>query len=54
MYHRYRFPTRKRARFAVAEYIEVFYNRQRHHSTLGYRIPADVLKAPQTTAATAA
>lgn len=54
MYHRYRFPTRKRARFAVAEYIEVFYNRQRHHSTLGYRIPADVLKAHQTTAATAA
>jgi transposase InsO family protein len=54
MYHRYRFPTRKRARFAVAEYIEVFYNRKRHHSTLGYRIPADVLKAHQTTAATAA
>jgi putative transposase len=54
MYHRYRFPTRQRARFAVAEYIEVFYNRQRHHSTLGYRIPAEVLTAHQTTAATAA
>src|SRR5699024_9440873 len=26
MYHRYRFATRARARFAVAEYIEVFYN----------------------------
>jgi putative transposase len=40
MYHRYRFPTRKRARFAVAQYIELFYNRKRHHSTLGYRTPA--------------
>jgi Integrase core domain len=31
------FTTRARARFAVAEYIEVFYNRQRLHSSLGYR-----------------
>ncbi len=29
-----------RARFAVAEYIEVFHNRKRLHSTLGYRTPA--------------
>ncbi len=29
MYYRYRFLTRSRARFAVAEYIEVFYNRKR-------------------------
>lgn len=43
MYHRQRFPTRARARFAVAEYIEVFYNRQRLHSTLGYRTPAEAL-----------
>ena len=43
MYYRQRFPTRARARFAVAEYIEVFYNRQRLHSTLGYRTPAEVL-----------
>jgi hypothetical protein len=28
MYHRYRFTTRARARFAVAEYIEVFYPNQ--------------------------
>jgi putative transposase len=40
MYYRYRFPTRQRARFAVAQYIELFYNRKRHHSTLGYRTPA--------------
>ena len=39
MYHRHWFPTHARARHAVAEYIEVFYNRKRHHSTLGYRTP---------------
>ncbi len=39
MYHLYRFATRARARFAVAEYIEVVYNRKRRHSTLGYRRP---------------
>jgi transposase InsO family protein len=43
MYYRQSFPTRARARFAVAEYIEVFYNRQRLHSTLGYRTPAEAL-----------
>ena len=43
MYYRYTFPTRARARFAVAEYIEVFYNRRRMHSTLGYRTPAQAL-----------
>ncbi|MEW2508171.1 IS3 family transposase [Amycolatopsis sp. NPDC047767] len=37
MYHREMFPTRVRARFAVADYIEVFYNRKRLHSGLGYR-----------------
>jgi transposase InsO family protein len=43
MYYRHRFANRARARFAVAEYIEVFYNRQRLHSTLGYRTPAEAL-----------
>jgi putative transposase len=43
MYHRQRFNTRSRARFAVAEYIEVFYNRQRLHSSLGYRTPVEAL-----------
>lgn len=30
------------ARAAIHEYIEVFYNRQRLHSSLGYRTPAEV------------
>src|ERR1035438_4656472 len=53
MYYRQSFPTRARARFAVADYIEVFYNRVRLHSTLGYRTPAEALNDYQT-AATAA
>ena len=53
MYHRQAFPTRARARFAVADYIEAFYNRVRLHSTLGYRTPAEAL-AQFRTAATAA
>ena len=53
MYHRQAFPSHARARFAVADYIEVFYNRQRLHSTLGYRTPFEVLTDFQT-AATAA
>jgi len=51
MYHRHRFDTRTRARFAVAEYIEIFYNRQRLHSTLGYRTPAEALAEHQHRAA---
>jgi putative transposase len=43
MYYRHAWPTRARARFAVAEYIEVFYNRKRLHSTLGYRTPHEAL-----------
>ena len=34
-----RFPTRQAARTAVFEFIEVFYNRQRLHSSLGYHSP---------------
>ena len=40
--HRTVFPTRERARRAIAEYIEVFYNRQRLHSGLGYKTPLEV------------
>ncbi len=31
--------TRQEARTAVFDYIEAFYNRERLHSTLGYRSP---------------
>ncbi len=53
MYHRQKFATRTRARFAVADYIEVFYNRRRLHSTLGYRTPHEALTEFQTTATAA-
>jgi transposase InsO family protein len=39
--HRQTWATRQQARTAIFEYIEVFYNRQRRHSTLGYLSPAD-------------
>jgi putative transposase len=39
--HRHRFPTRGAARAAVFEFIEVFYNRRRLHSSLGYVSPAE-------------
>ena len=35
------YPTREKARRAIAEYIEVFYNRQRLHSGLGYKTPLE-------------
>jgi transposase InsO family protein len=53
MYHRQAFPDRARARFAVADYIEVFYNRQRLHSTLGYKTPLEALNEFRTAAAAA-
>jgi len=37
--HRARFKTRDEARRAIFEYIEVWYNRQRRHSSLGYVTP---------------
>jgi len=37
----YRFPTRLEARHVIFEYIEVWYNRQRLHSSLGYLSPAE-------------
>jgi transposase InsO family protein len=53
MYYRQAFPTRAAARSAVADYIEIFYNRRRLHSTLGYRTPAEVLTQFQNAAAAA-
>jgi putative transposase len=38
---RYAWPTRAQARRAIFDYVEVFYNRQRLHSTLGYVSPAE-------------
>jgi len=42
MVHRTRFRTRREARGALFEYIEIFYNRQRRHSSIGYRTPVKV------------
>ena len=50
MYYRQAFATKARARFAVAEYIEVFYNRKRMHSSIGYRTPAKALNDYRTAA----
>jgi putative transposase len=38
------YQTREEARLSVFEYIEVFYNRKRRHSALGYKSPIDFLK----------
>jgi putative transposase len=43
--YRTSFPTQARARTLIAEYIEVFYNRQRIHSALGYKTPAEIIAA---------
>ena len=39
--HHESYATKEEARGSLFEYIEVFYNRQRLHSTLGYRSPAE-------------
>ena len=36
--------TRQETKTAIFEYIEVFYNRQRRHSYLGYLSPVDFEK----------
>jgi putative transposase len=38
--HRTRFRARAEAQAALFEYIEIFYNRRRRHSSIGYRTPA--------------
>jgi putative transposase len=40
--HDERFDDHAQAEAAIAEYIDVYYNRQRLHQTLGYRTPAQV------------
>jgi putative transposase len=42
--HRRSWPSRRELSTAVFEYIEAFYNRDRRHSTLGMRSPADFEK----------
>jgi len=39
--HRQTFKTRKEAEISIFEYIEIFYNKQRLHSTLGYVTPCE-------------
>lgn len=39
--HHRTYPSRQQAKADIFEYIEVFYNRQRLHSTLNYQSPAD-------------
>ena len=51
--HRQTYATREEARGSLFEYIEVFYNRQRLHSTLGYLSPVqyeESRKLPQVSA----
>ncbi|MGW1617320.1 integrase core domain-containing protein [Streptomyces sp. NPDC002285] len=40
--HRTTLPTRAHAHRAIVRYIEIFYNRKRLHSRLGYKTPAEV------------
>jgi putative transposase len=40
--HHTTYGTRQEAKDAISDYIEVYYNRQRLHQTLGYRTPAAV------------
>jgi transposase InsO family protein len=39
--HRCEFATRAAAHTALFEWIEIFYNRERFHSALGYKSPVD-------------
>ena len=40
-----RYPTRQAARASVFEFMELFYNRERRHSSLGYLSPAEYEQA---------
>jgi putative transposase len=47
MYYQTRFATRAEARTAIVEYIEVYYNRKRLHSTLDYFTPLEAHRAAE-------
>ncbi len=49
--HRQPWPTRAAAQLAIFEFIEVWYNRRRRHSTLGYRSPLEHEEVYRQTAA---
>jgi len=46
--HRVRYRTRAEARSRLFEYIEMFYNPKRRHSTLGGRSPAEFERLTQS------
>ena len=48
--HHRRYQTRQEAKQEIFEYIEVFYNRQRRHSTIGYLTPMGYEKASRKVA----
>lgn len=52
--HRATWISREQARQAIHEYVKVFYNRWRRHSTLGYMCPAEVERSHNQAAAKAA
>jgi transposase InsO family protein len=47
MYYQTEFATRAQARTAIVEYIEVYYNRKRFHSTLDYLTPLEAHRAAE-------
>jgi putative transposase len=51
--HRTVYPTRKKARDDIAQYIEIRYNRQRLHSGLGYQTPQEAMDQHLNTKAVA-
>ena len=48
--HHRRYQNREEAKQEIFEYIEVFYNRQRRHSTIGYQTPLGYEKASRKVA----
>jgi putative transposase len=40
--HHCKFKTREEAKLAIFDYIEVFYNRYRLHSTMNYQTPESI------------
>ena len=43
--HRTTFPTKAAARQALFDYVEIFYNRRRRHSGVGFLTPGPGLRA---------